>query len=704
MKLVGIDLGTTNSAIAYINEFGKAEILPNKEGERITPSVVLLDGDQIIVGTIAKQSSVADPENTISSIKSQMGNSDFIFVHEDKEFSPEDISAMILRKLIDDAEEYLEEKITDIVVTVPAYFNDKQRKATIDSGEIAGVNVLQIINEPTAAALTFGLGKDVEKTIMVYDLGGGTFDVTIMKLRKGEFSVVASDGDRALGGNNFDDKLMNYLNSRFEDEHGINLLEDPVLAQDLRLKSENAKKTLSSKKTTNIYLSAQGKSSKIEITREKLSELVDELITRTELLLEAVLMDADMAWSDIDQILMVGGSTRMPAVLDRIKKITKLEPTVSINPDEAVALGAAIQAGIVSSKDKKSDISDMVRMKYGSIKVADVTAHSFGAVSLDESNKKRNAIIIPKNSKIPIRKSQMFYTTVPNQISVTLTVLQGEDPDPEFCTVIGKTKLEFPPKPMNSPVIFNYEYDVNGIIHATAKDPETGQKSVIKIERIGELSGEEVRMKAENLSNILPKKPEFQRRDYVKQDESAESDADFKDEDTKDDSIKTVTEIFELSGSLLTDEEEEHNKTDEKTETGFMDDIDEELEIRKSISKPSEDKKKEEIKPKEIQDEDTSSFISKSYFDDDDGDFLGSDSGEEKIEEAEESKKEPDLEEKIFGKNGTSEEKEEDISKDKLKKLKKLDRLLKKEKTVKKDDTTDEKIDSGIMDWLTEDE
>lgn len=522
MKLIGIDLGTTNSVIALVNEFGKPEIIPNKEGERTTPSVVLFDQDQVIVGSTAKQSAVADPENTVAFIKSHMGSSDFEFNHNGVDFTPEDISAMILRKMIDDAENYLGEKISDVVITVPAYFNDIQRKATIDAGKIAGVNILQIINEPTAAALTYGLDKKKKQTIIVYDLGGGTFDVTIMKINDNNFEVIGSDGDRKLGGNNFDEKLMSYLSDLFKKEHNIDLLDDLVLSQDLRIKSENAKKILSNKLSTTVYLSARGKSSKIEITRDIFNELVANLISRTQLLLEAVIEDAQLEWDEIDQVLLVGGSTRSPAVYDMVKKVCGKDPSININPDEAVALGAAIQAGIINARDKDSDISEMVRMKFGSINVADVTAHSFGAVTLDEYNNKRNAIIIPKNSKIPVRKSQIFYTTVPNQTSVKLTVLQGEDKDPEFCTILGTTTLEFPPKQINSPIIFNYEYDVNGIINASAKDPETGKKSVIEIKREGALSGDEVRDKTDKLNTIIPK-----RRDFVKKDSFVEDDADF---------------------------------------------------------------------------------------------------------------------------------------------------------------------------------
>lgn len=546
MKLIGIDLGTTNSAIAIVNEFGKPEIIPNKEGERITPSVVLFDDEQIIVGSIAKQSSVAEPDRTVSSIKSHMGSSDYVFEYKQTEYKPEDISAMVLRKLIEDAESFLNDKITDVVITVPAYFNDNQRKATIDAGKISGVNVTQIINEPTAAALTYGLDKKVNQKIMVYDLGGGTFDVTIMNLINGSFEVVASDGDRQLGGNNFDEKLMIYLNDKFKQQHDIDLFEDPVLIQDLRLKSENAKKVLSSKLSTTVYLSAKGKSARVTVTRKLFSDLVADFVTRTELLVNAVMTDAGLDWKDIDQVLLVGGSTRMPAVSDMIFRVTGKKAATQINPDEAVALGAAIQAGIISAKDQNEDVNDMVRMKYGAMNVSDVTAHSFGAITLDEFDNKRNAIIIPKNSKIPVRKSQIFYTSTPNQTQVKMVVIQGEDPDPEFCTTIGTTTLDFPPKPENSPIIFNYEYDVNGIIHATAKDPDTGKKSEIQIAREGALTNDEVSVKKKNLNSMFPRRREYVTRESFT--EETMNTPSYRKAEKKDTGADLVSDVFVAAG------------------------------------------------------------------------------------------------------------------------------------------------------------
>ncbi len=587
MKLIGIDLGTTNSAIAVVNEFGKAEIIPNKEGERITPSVVMFDDDQIIVGSIAKQSSVAEPDRTVSSIKTHMGSADFVFEYKGNEYKPEDISAMIIRKLIEDAESYLNEKITDVVITVPAYFNDSQRKSTIDSGRISGVNVSQIINEPTAAALTYGFDKTIDQKIMVYDLGGGTFDVTIMHINNGNYTVIASDGDRQLGGNNFDEKLMIYLNDKFKQQHDTDLFEDPVLIQDLRLKSENAKKVLSSKLSTTVYLSAKGKSARVTVTRKLFADLIDDFVTRTELLMNAVMTDSALDWKDIDQILLVGGSTRIPSVCDMIFRVTGKKPSTQVNPDEAVSLGAAIQAGMIVAKDQNENVNDMVRMKYGAMNVSDVTAHSFGAITLDEFDNKRNAIIIPKNSKIPVRKSQIFYTSSANQTQVKMVVIQGEDPDPEFCTTIGTTTLDFPPKPENSPVIFNYEYDVNGIIHATAKDPDTGKKSEIQIAREGALTKDEISQKKKNINSMFPR-----RREYLAKESFTEANGTSpEDKKTKETGANLVSDVFVSAG--VSETESFVEKSVYKPEIKQSDEDDKLLERSEMDTVTSDDLKKE---------------------------------------------------------------------------------------------------------------
>ncbi len=587
MKLIGIDLGTTNSAIAVVNEFGKAEIIPNKEGERITPSVVMFDDDQIIVGSIAKQSSVAEPDRTVSSIKTHMGSADFVFEYKGNEYKPEDISAMIIRKLIEDAESYLNEKITDVVITVPAYFNDSQRKSTIDSGRISGVNVSQIINEPTAAALTYGFDKTIDQKIMVYDLGGGTFDVTIMHINNGNYTVIASDGDRQLGGNNFDEKLMIYLNDKFKQQHDTDLFEDPVLIQDLRLKSENAKKVLSSKLSTTVYLSAKGKSARVTVTRKLFADLIDDFVTRTELLMNAVMTDSALDWKDIDQILLVGGSTRIPSVCDMIFRVTGKKPSTQVNPDEAVSLGAAIQAGMIVAKDQNENVNDMVRMKYGAMNVSDVTAHSFGAITLDEFDNKRNAIIIPKNSKIPVRKSQIFYTSSANQTQVKMVVIQGEDPDPEFCTTIGTTTLDFPPKPENSPVIFNYEYDVNGIIHATAKDPDTGKKSEIQIAREGALTKDEISQKKKNINSMFPRRREY----LAKESFTEENGTSPEDKKTKETGANLVSDVFVSAG--VSETESFVEKSVYKPEIKQSDEDDKLLERSEMDTVTSDDLKKE---------------------------------------------------------------------------------------------------------------
>lgn len=358
-RVVGIDLGTTYSAISVVNKYGKPEIMVNREGERITPSVVLFDGSDVVVGSIAKRSAVASPFNVVQFVKRQIGDKAWKFTTEQNEdFTPEEISAMILRRLKEDAETLLGEKVEDAVITVPAYFDDAQRKATQDAGRIAGLNVLRIINEPTAAALAYGLDKmHMEQNILVYDLGGGTFDVTIMHLSPSGLRVLSTGGAKNLGGFDWDNVVMNYLNEEFQKQGGIDLLEDPMLEQDLRDKAEIAKKTLSVRDRTNVFLSANGINASITLTREIFDELTAPLLNRTQKIMEFVLEDANIEWKDIDKVLLVGGSTRMKQVPAMIERVTGIKPSLDVNPDEVVALGAAIQGAILQIKEGNADLS-----------------------------------------------------------------------------------------------------------------------------------------------------------------------------------------------------------------------------------------------------------------------------------------------------------------------------------------------------------
>jgi molecular chaperone DnaK len=496
-RAVGIDLGTTFSALAVLNEYGKAEIVPNAEGERTTPSVVCFDeGDSVVVGRVAKNAAISEPYNVVEFVKRQMGNADFMFLHGDSEYGPEDISAFILKKLVKDAETLLGESITDAVITVPAYFDDVRRQATLNAGKIAGLNVLRIINEPTAAALAYGLSDNAsDQRIMVYDLGGGTFDVTIMDVSRGEIRVVATDGDHKLGGNDFDDQIMIYVNDAFKAEHGVDLLEDLEVQMDLRQRAEAAKKTLSTLESAKISISAEGKRLTCELTRDRFEEMCGHLLQRTELLVESVLASAKTSWSEIDTILLVGGSTRMPMVYDMLSSMSGKTPSQAINPDEAVAIGAAIQAGVIMAQKGDARILQTAEgRRLANTEIRDVTSHSFGIIlANDITYELYNQIMIAKNTPIPARVVDNFVTISHNQERVDFVVLQGEDRDPENCVTIGQTVLEFErPKPKNYPVQVTYEYDANMMIHAYMEDKKTGRRAELHISQRGRLTDSEV--------------------------------------------------------------------------------------------------------------------------------------------------------------------------------------------------------------------
>ena len=482
--VVGIDLGTTFSAIAYINQYGKPEIISNREGERITPSVVLFDGDTPIVGTIAKRSAVASPLNICQFVKRQMGEKDWRFLAEnDKEYTPEEISALVLRRLKEDAETVLDCEIRDAVITVPAYFNDAQRKATQDAGRIAGLSVLRIVNEPTAAALSYGLDQADEQTIMVYDLGGGTFDVTIMRIAKGEIEVISTGGDKNLGGFDWDNKVMVFLNEEFQEGGGIDLFEDPALQQDLRDKAEIAKKTLSSRDNTKVFLSASGKNVSVSISREDFERITADLLNRTETLIEMTLEDAQMGWADIDKILLVGGSTRMKGVPALIKRVSGKKPSAELHPDEVVAVGAALLGGMLQKQTGQGNLAHLDGLP--AVEISDVNSHSLGVVAVDARNGKLyNSIILPKDTKIPTRASNIYGTIVDNQTELEVEVTEGEEEDLEYVRVIGKGSMRIPPYPKGAPVEVFFQYDNDGIIHVTVFDKTANrQLGELHIER-----------------------------------------------------------------------------------------------------------------------------------------------------------------------------------------------------------------------------
>lgn len=481
-KVIGIDLGTTNSCVAVM-EGGQPVVIPNAEGARVTPSVVAFTktGERL-VGQVAKRQAITNPERTVISIKRHMGTNYRVKI-DDKEYSPEEISAMILMKLKQDAEAYLGEKITQAVITVPAYFNDSQRQATKNAGRIAGLEVLRIINEPTAAALAYGLDKEGNQKILVYDLGGGTFDVSILEIGDGVFEVLATSGNNRLGGDDFDQRIIDYIADEFMKEHGIDLRKDKMALQRLKEAAEKAKIELSSTLTTNInlpFITADASGPKhldITLTRAKFEELTADLVEMTMGPLRQALKDAGLTPDDIDKVILVGGSTRIPAVQEAVRKATGKEPYKGINPDECVAIGAAIQAAVLAG-----EVKDVLLL--------DVTPLSLGIETLGGVFTK----IIERNTTIPTRKSQIFTTAADGQTSVEIHVLQGEREMAADNKTLGRFILDgIPPAPRGVPQIeVTFDIDANGIVHVSAKDLGTGKEQKITITATTHLSEEEI--------------------------------------------------------------------------------------------------------------------------------------------------------------------------------------------------------------------
>ena len=481
-KVIGIDLGTTNSVVSVI-EGGEPTVITNQEGSRLTPSVVgFSKNGERLVGQLAKRQAVSNPDRTISSIKRQMGTKYKVGI-DGKDYSPEEISAMILQKLKGDAETYLGEKITQAVITVPAYFSDSQRQATKDAGKIAGLEVLRIINEPTAAALAYGIDKGEDHTVLVYDLGGGTFDVSILEMGDGVFEVKATNGDTHLGGDDFDKKIMDWMVDEFKKAEGIDLSKDKMAMQRLREAAEKAKIELSGVMTTNINLpfitagSDGPKHLDMDLSRAKFEEMTADLVERTMGPTRQAMKDANMTANDINKILLVGGSSRIPAVQEAIKKIIGKEPTHGINPDECVAIGAAIQAGVLAG-----DVKDVLLL--------DVTPLSLGIETLGGVFTK----IIERNTTIPTNRKQVFSTAADNQPSVDIHVLQGERDMAADNKTLGRFELSgIPAAPRGVPKIeVSFDIDANGIVNVSAKDLGTGKEQKITITSSGSLDKDEV--------------------------------------------------------------------------------------------------------------------------------------------------------------------------------------------------------------------
>jgi molecular chaperone DnaK len=481
-KIIGIDLGTTNSCVAVM-EGGEAVVIPNAEGNRTTPSVVgFSKTGERLVGQVAKRQSVSNPDKTVSSIKRHMG-SDFKVKIDDKTYSPQEISAMVLQKLKTDAEAYLGQSVTQAVITVPAYFTDAQRQATKDAGAISGLEVLRIINEPTAAALAYGLDKQNDQTVLVFDLGGGTFDVSVLELSQGMVEVKATSGNNHLGGDDFDQRLIDYMVAEYKKSNGADLSKDRVALQRLKEAAEKAKIELSGVTNSNVNLpfitmTEQGPQHlDMNISRAKFEDIISDLVESTIGPTRQAIEDAKLSWSKIDQIILVGGSTRIPSVVEAIKKLSGKEPHKGVNPDEVVAMGAAIQGGVLSG-----EVKDMILL--------DVTPLSLGIETLGGVFTR----IIDRNSTIPTTKSQIFSTAADNQTSTDIHVLQGEREMASYNKTLGRFQLTgIPPAPRGIPQIeVKFDIDANGIVHVSAKDMATGNEQKVTITSSTGLSKEDI--------------------------------------------------------------------------------------------------------------------------------------------------------------------------------------------------------------------
>jgi len=513
-KAVGIDLGTTFSAVAHIDAYGKPQIIPNSENERITPSVILFDSESVVVGTIARNNAVAEPEKIVDFVKREMGKSKDQFYREfgGKKYSAEELSAVILKKLKEDAEQYLEQTVTDAVITVPAYFNDSERTATITAGQLAGFNVLQIVNEPTAAALAYGLDKlDQDQTAFVFDLGGGTFDVTIMRIKDRKLEIVATNGDHRLGGKDWDDIIVNHVAEEFSRAHGENPLLDLQSYQDLQNRAVAAKIQLSNRDRTIIVHQHSGRSVKVDFTRSDFENRSRNLVEKCKAICEIALQEAKMKWEAIDNILLVGGMTRMPMIRDMIAQLTSTPIATELNPDEGVAMGAAIQATLAllrEEDDSGQPILDQdTRAQFSTregrlMQVVDITSQTLGVVLWDDSNLEEYVFpMIRKRTAIPAVAKNLFGTADANMPRAIVKIVEGESSVPGECTPLGVCDITLPPfLPKGSPVELSYQYNANQVLEVAIE--ACGKRSNISIERNTGLAQSEMTQAASGLGRL----------------------------------------------------------------------------------------------------------------------------------------------------------------------------------------------------------